>query len=885
MKDSQPKAIYLKDYQAPDYWIDQTNLTFDLFEDHAMVTSVLSIRRNPDNPSASAAENAPRNKLPELVLVGDDLELLSLEIDDQPFPDFVEEGGFLRIATPTEAFTLKTVCRIKPQENTSLEGLYKSNGMFCTQCEAEGFRKITYYLDRPDVMSRFITRITADKAAYPVLLSNGNDIERGELDHGRHFVTWEDPFKKPSYLFALVAGNLQYVEDHFTTMSGREVTLRLFTEAHNIDQCDHAMISLKKSMKWDEQVYGREYDLDIFMIVAVDHFNMGAMENKGLNIFNSACVLASPETATDARFQRVEAIVAHEYFHNWSGNRVTCRDWFQLSLKEGFTVFRDSEFSADMNSRGVKRIEDVNILRTAQFAEDAGPMAHPVRPESFIEISNFYTVTVYEKGAEVVRMIHGILGPEDFRKGSDLYFERHDGQAVTCEDFVKAMEDASGRDLGLFRRWYSQAGTPVLKVSDEYDEENKQYRLTIEQSCPATPGQKEKLPFHIPVRIGLLDGEGEDLPLNNAGDTDQVLDVKQEKETFTFDNIEERPLPSILRGFSAPVRVRYDYSRDDLLFLMENDSDHFNRWDASQRLASGVIDEMVAALEQGRECSPDESLIKAFGTIITDESLDLAVKAEMLSLPSEASLAEQAVEVYPQFIHQARLTVKNAIASAHRESLETLWRSLSINKPYRPEAEDIAERTLKNISLSYLTSLNDKGMLALAEQQYHGASNMTDRFAALASIVNAGCQNRELIEEALADFLERYQDDTNVMDQWLSVQAASPSMGTLEHILALMQHDIFDATSPNKLRSVLGGFAGNMKQFHRVDGLGYEFLTDQLLDLDKKNPQIAARLMTPLTRWRKFEPGCRERMRKALERIKATPGLSSDVYEVVTKSL
>ncbi|WP_163370867.1 aminopeptidase N [Endozoicomonas acroporae] len=885
MKDSQPKAIYLKDYQAPDYWIDQTNLTFDLFEDHAMVTSVLSIRRNPDHPSASTAENAPQNKLPELVLVGDNLELLSLEIDDQPFTDFREADGFLRIASPTEAFTLKTVCRIKPQENTSLEGLYKSNGMFCTQCEAEGFRKITYYLDRPDVMSRFITRITADKAAYPVLLSNGNDIERGELDHGRHFVTWEDPFKKPSYLFALVAGNLQYVEDHFTTMSGREVTLRLFTEAHNIDQCDHAMISLQKSMKWDEQVYGREYDLDIFMIVAVDHFNMGAMENKGLNIFNSACVLASPETATDARFQRVEAIVAHEYFHNWSGNRVTCRDWFQLSLKEGFTVFRDSEFSADMNSRGVKRIEDVNILRTAQFAEDAGPMAHPVRPESFIEIANFYTVTVYEKGAEVVRMIHGILGPEDFRKGSDLYFARHDGQAVTCEDFVKAMEDASGRDLGQFRRWYSQAGTPVLKVSDEYDEENRQYRLTIEQSCPATPGQKEKLPFHIPVRIGLLDGEGEDLPLNNAGDTDQVLDVKQDKETFTFENIEERPLPSILRGFSAPVRVRYDYSRDDLLFLMENDSDHFNRWDASQRLASGVIDEMVAALEQGRECSPDESLIKAFGTIITDESLDLAVKAEMLSLPSEASLAEQAIEVYPQFIHQARLTVKNAIASAHRESLETLWRSLSINKPYRPEAEDIAERTLKNISLSYLTSLDDKGMLALAEQQYHGASNMTDRFAALASIVNAGCQDRELIEEVLADFLERYQDDTNVMDQWLSVQAASPSLGTLEHILALMQHEIFDATSPNKLRSVLGGFAGNMKQFHRVDGLGYEFLTDQLLDLDKKNPQIAARLMTPLTRWRKFEPGCRKRMRKALERIKATPGLSSDVYEVVTKSL
>lgn len=881
MKDSQPEAIFLKDYQAPDYWIDQTNLNFDLFEDYTLVTSVLGIHRNLDKKSDKQQEGRP----PDLVLVGDDLELVAVEIDGKLFLNFKVDDGFLTIFSPKKNFILKTVCRIKPQENTSLEGLYKSNGMFCTQCEAEGFRKITYYLDRPDVMSRFTTRITADKIAYPVLLSNGNDIEHGELDDGRHYVIWEDPFKKPCYLFALVAGDLQYVQDHFTTMSGRKVALRLFTEAHNIDQCDHAMISLKKSMKWDEDVYGREYDLDIFMIVAVDRFNMGAMENKGLNIFNSACVLASPETATDARFQRVEAVVAHEYFHNWSGNRVTCRDWFQLSLKEGFTVFRDSEFSADMNSRGVKRIEDVNVLRTAQFAEDAGPMAHPIRPESYIEISNFYTVTVYEKGAEVVRMIHGILGSENFRKGSDLYFERHDGQAVTCEDFVKAMEDASGCDLGQFRRWYSQAGTPVLTVSDEYDEEKKQYQLIIEQSCPSTPGQKKKLPFHIPVRIGLVDGEGDDVPLNEAGDADLVLDVKQEKEVFIFEDIEERPLPSILRGFSAPVRVKYGYSRNDLLFLMENDSDQFNRWDASQRLASGVIDEMVAAMEQGRECCPDASLIRVFGTIISDEYLDLAMKAEVLSLPSEASLAEQSVEVYPQFIHRARLQVKGAIAEANKAALEDLWRSLSIDKPYRPEAEDIAERTLKNITLSYLTSLENKGMLALAEQQYHGASNMTDRFAALASIINAGCQNQELIDEVLADFFERYQYDTNVMDQWLSVQASSPSLGTLEHILTLMQHEIFDATSPNKLRSVLGGFAGNMKQFHRVDGLGYEFLSDQLLDLDKKNPQIASRLMTPLTRWRKFEPGCRKRMRKALQRIKATSGLSSDVYEIVTKSL
>ncbi len=876
MKDSQPKVIYLKDYRAPDYWIDHTSLNVDLYEDHALVTSVLNMRHNPDHPSGT---------LPDLVLVGDDLELISVALNDQPFADYQLGNGELKLAVPGDSFVLKTVSRIRPQDNTSLEGLYKSNGMFCTQCEAEGFRKITWYLDRPDVMSRFTTRITADKSAYPVLLSNGNDVERGELDDGRHFVTWEDPFKKPSYLFALVAGDLQCVEDHFTTMSGRKVTLRIFTEAHNIDQCDHAMISLKKSMRWDEEVYGREYDLDIFMIVAVDHFNMGAMENKGLNIFNSACVLASPETATDARFQRVEAIVAHEYFHNWSGNRVTCRDWFQLSLKEGFTVFRDSEFSADMNSRGVKRIEDANILRTAQFAEDAGPMAHSVRPESFIEIANFYTVTVYEKGAEVVRMIHGLLGAEDFRKGSDLYFERHDGQAVTCEDFVKAMEDASGRDLQQFRRWYSQAGTPVLTVRDEYDEQHKQYRLTVEQSCPATPGQKEKLPFHIPLRVGLLDKEGNDLVLNAAGETELVLDVTQARETFVFDALEECPLPSLLRGFSAPVRVKYNYSRDDLLFLMEHDSDHFNRWDACQRLASGVIDEMVAAMEQGKTCAPDERLIRAFGTIINDTSIDMAVKAEMLVLPSDAALAEQAIEVYPLFIHQARQQVKQEIALAHGPALATLWQSLSVDKPYRPQANDIAERTLKNICLSYLTGLDDKAQLALAEQQYDAASNMTDRFSALSSIVNAGYQERTVTKRVLADFLSRYRHDTNVMDQWLSVQAASPVLGTLENIHSLMQHEVFDASSPNKLRSLLGGFASNMKQFHCIDGQGYEFLTDQLLDLDKKNPQIASRLMTPLTRWRKFEPGCRERMRKALERIKATPGLSADVYEVVTKSL
>ena len=876
MKEVQPRAIFLKDYQAPEYWIDNTDLTFDLHEDHARVTSVLKLRRNPDKQPGT---------LPELVLVGQNMELISVHIDGSACSNYTLDGDNLSIPVTEAEFELQIVNKIKPQANTSLEGLYKSRGMFCTQCEAEGFRKITYYLDRPDVMSSFTTRIIADKARYPVLLSNGNNIERGDLEDGRHYVVWEDPFKKPSYLFALVGGDLEFVEDTFTTMSGRDVTLRIFTEAHNIDQCDHAMVSLKKSMKWDEEVYGREYDLDIFMIVAVDHFNMGAMENKGLNIFNSACVLAKPETATDARFQRIEAIVAHEYFHNWSGNRVTCRDWFQLSLKEGFTVFRDSEFSADMNSRGVKRIEDAGLLRTAQFAEDAGPMAHPVRPESFIEISNFYTRTIYEKGAEVVRMIHGILGAEDFRKGTDLYFDRHDGQAATCEDFVKAMEEASGRDLSQFRRWYNQAGTPVITVTDRFDEDDKVYELIVEQSCPATPGQESKESFHIPVKLGLLDAEGNDLPLNALGETEQVLDVKQSREVYRFNNIEERPLPSILRGFSAPVRVKYDYSRDDLIFLMQYDSDSFNRWDAGQRLATDVIQEMVAAKENGETLAPDPRLIDAFATILADESLDHAMKAEMLILPSSASLAEQADVIYPLAIYESRKAVRKAVAEAHKDSFYNLWQSLRSDKAYKPEAADIAERTLKNTCLGYLCALNDPEGVMVAGTQYKDATNMTDRASALSCVVNAGLQDADMVKDSLEDFLNRYKDDTNVMDQWLSLQAGSPNLGSLANIRELMTHDVYDASSPNKLRSVVSAFADNMSQFHAGNGEGYEFLADILIEMDRKNPQMASRLATPLTRWRKYEPGCSARMKKALERVKATPDLSTDVYEVVTKSL
>lgn len=877
MSTAEAKVIYRKDYQPPEYWIDQTDLTFDLFESHAIVTAQLHIRRNNDRANSDT--------LPPLVLVGEQVELQALSIDGNPTTDYQVAGNTLTIQPTATQFILETQCRIEPQNNTSLEGLYKSNGMFCTQCEAEGFRRITYYLDRPDVMAVFSTKVIADKQQYPILLSNGNAIERGELAEGRHFVTWQDPFKKPAHLFALVAGDLAHIEDSFTTQSGREITLQIFTEPHNIDQCDYGMASLKKAMRWDEEVYGREYDLDIFMIVAVDHFNMGAMENKGLNIFNSSCLLASTQTATDARHQRIEGIVAHEYFHNWSGNRVGCRDWFQLSLKEGFTVFRDAEFSADMNSRGVKRIEDVSLLRTAQFAEDASPMAHSIRPDSFIEISNFYTLTVYEKGAEVIRMMHGILGSENFRKACDLYFERHDGQAATCEDFVKAMENASGCDLTLFRNWYRQAGTPVITVSDEYNEDQLRYTLTIEQSCPATPGQAEKQPFHIPVRLALLDGEGEDMLLNTAGETEQVLDVKQPVQQFVFDNIQERPLPSILRSFSAPVKVRYDYSFDDLLFLASYDNDDFNRWDAMQRLAFESIQTMAEQIKVKQTAELNPALLQAIRAVLADDQLDFAVKAYMLTLPSTASLAEQCDEIHPASLVAARRQALVTIATALHTEFLALYQALNIDKLYQPIAADIAERSLKNTALSYLTALDDASMLALAQQQYVSATNMTDRAAALNSVLNSGHRDDSIIESVLADFLQRYRSDNTVMDQWLSMQMSSRLLGNLEHAKQLMRHEVYDASSPNKVRSVLGTLAGNMAAFHSKDGSCYQWYAEQITAEDKKNPMIAARLVTPLTRWRKYASSYQTAMRNALEQIQQSGKLSNDLFEVVSKSL
>ncbi len=886
-KEAQAKTIFLKDYQVPPFLIDKTELVFDLLDSHADVHSTLHMRRNPDCQQLS----------PVLNLNGQDMELLEVRIDGKVLGKDCYElnDEFLNLAELPAEFTLQISTRIKPQDNTSLEGLYRSRTMYCTQCEAEGFRKITYYLDRPDVMSEFVTTVKADKTKFPVLLSNGNPIEEGACDDGRAFATWHDPFKKPAYLFALVAGDLDRVDDTFVTASGREVSLRIFVESKDVDKVDHAMESLKRSMRWDEEVYGREYDLDIFMIVAVDDFNMGAMENKGLNIFNTSCVLTKPEISTDQAYQRVEAIVAHEYFHNWTGNRVTCRDWFQLSLKEGFTVYRDAEFSADMGSATVKRVEDVSTLRTLQFAEDGGPMAHPVRPESYMEISNFYTLTIYEKGAELVRMIANLLGKEDFRKGSDLYFDRHDGQAVTTDDFVKAMEDASGKDLGQFRRWYSQAGTPVLDAQGEYDEEAQTFTLSIAQTCPPTPESAHKAPFHIPVAMGLL-GEAGELALHLQGDeapgesednTHKVLELTEVKQRFVFENVMERPVPSLLRGLSAPVRLNYNYSREDYTLMMRADSDGFSRWNASQQLGVAVIHEAMASWKAGKDITVDPLLVEAYRTVLRDSSLDKAMVALMLTLPTEAYLSELASEIDVDAIHYARNGVKRELAKALKNEFIGIYESYDHSLPYTPSAGDIAARSLCNVALSYLMSSGDSHVLEKCHQQYLSSNNMTDVMAALVSLVNSEDEAAEIKRRAaLDDFFDKWKDEALVVNQWLSVQANCCLEGGLERVQALLEHPAFDIKNPNKARSLIGGFcAGNPVNFHRKDGKGYAFLAEQIIVLNDLNPQVASRLCGPLTKWKKYDAERQTLMQAALETIKAHPGLSKDVYEVVSKSL
>ena len=876
MRDSLPQTIYLKDYKVSPFVLEKTDLVFDLGDEQTRVTATLSVKRNPLSDETTA----------DLVLNGSEgLDLQSVQIDGRALGqgDYRRDSESLTIFGVPSSAEITTQVLIQPQLNTTMMGLYRSRTMYCTQCEAEGFRDITYYLDRPDVMSEFTTQVIAEKAKYPILLSNGNPIARGDLDGGRHFVTWHDPFKKPAYLFALVAGTLSVVEDSFTTLSGREVLLQIFVEEKDLDKCDHAMVSLKHSMRWDEEVYGREYDLDIFMIVAVDDFNMGAMENKGLNIFNTSAVLANPKTTTDAAFQRVEAIVAHEYFHNWSGNRVTCRDWFQLSLKEGFTVYRDAQFSADMNSATVKRIESASYLRTHQFAEDGGPMSHPVQPDSYMEINNFYTLTVYEKGAEVVGMIRTLLGAETFRAGSDLYFSRHDGQAVTIEEFVKAMEDASGRDLKQFRRWYKQSGTPHLKVSSICDAEDNTFTLNFAQSCPATPGQAQKQAFVIPVKLGLVGANG-DLPLNAKGDTEMVFELTETAQQLVIENVLEEPVPSLLRGLSAPVKLDYPYSTDQLAHLMASDSDGFNRWDAGQKLAFGLLEKLTDDAVKGRAMIMDKQLIAAYDALLSDATLDPAMVELMLQLPNEAQLHEEAAIIHVDAIHSARKFVRRSLADALRDKFLAVYQRHNIQQVYAPEAEQIGRRALKNVALSYLMLVEGEGV-ELAWTQFNQADNMTDKAAALTCLVNTPAA-AEKAEVALKQFEEQYSNEALVMNLWLQIQAANAQPGGLSRVQALLQHPAFTMSNPNKIRSLIGGFCNaNLINFHNPDGSGYEFLKQHILALHSKNPQVAARLMTPLTRWKKFPEPNRQQMRDALQVIADEPGLVKDIFEIATKSL
>ncbi|MGL4965818.1 MAG: aminopeptidase N [Inquilinus sp.] len=874
---SAPRTIRLADYRLPDFLIDTVDLRFDLREDGATVTSRLTMRRNP----ATSDPAAP------LVLDGQGLKLAGVVLDGEALGDnrYSVDAEHLTLPGLPQSFTLEIATEIEPQNNTSLQGLYTSGGNFCTQCEAEGFRHITYYLDRPDILARYTTTIVADKAKVPVLLSNGNPVGAGEAEGGRHWAKWEDPFPKPSYLFALVAGDLVAVEDSFTTRSGRPIDLKIFTRRGDETKVGHAMQSLQASMAWDEQAYGFEYDLDLFMIVAVSDFNMGAMENKGLNIFNTALVLASRETATDGDFQRVESVVAHEYFHNWTGNRITCRDWFQLSLKEGLTVFRDQEFSADLNSRPVQRIADVRRLRAIQFPEDAGPIAHPIRPESYIEINNFYTPTVYEKGAEVIRMIHTLLGPAGYRKGIDLYVERHDGQAATCENFVAAMEDASGVDLKLFRRWYSQAGTPEIAVEEEWAD--GRYSLTLAQSTAPTPGQPDKQPLHIPVALGLLDGQGRDLPVRLAGEAEaksgtRVLSLTEARQRFVFEGLAKRPVPSLFRGFSAPVKLA-PQPRERLAFLFAHDSDPFNRWEAGQQLAAQLLLEGVATRRAGRDWRLDPDFVAAVGRLLDDPALDAAFVAEAMALPSESFLADQMAMIDVEGIHAVREAARLAIATALRDRLLALYRANDDQGPFDVSAAAVGRRALKNACLAALGLLQgDTEATGLVLAQARTGGTMTDVLAALTVLRDRDIPERT---QALEAFYAKWQDEPLVVDKWFALQATSALPGTLDAIKALTRHSAFTLRNPNRARALISSLAmGNPLHFHAADGSGYAFLADQVLALNGPNPQLAARILVPLGRWQRHEPGRRAAMQAELDRILAAPDLSRDVYEIAAKS-
>lgn len=872
---------YLKDYQQPAYWIDDVKLQFDLDIESTLVSSQLQIRRNESVASDDSS----------LYLDGKDLQLKRVSVNGRELSEDEYERdtkGLLIKNVPTE-FTLETLVILNPMANTSLEGLYYAGEKFCSQCEPEGFRRISFFSDRPDVMSRYEVRLIANKDQFPVLLSNGNLIDQGNLSNGKHFAVWRDPSLKPCYLFALVAANLQWQEDSFTTFSGKHVNLRIYTEKENIHKCDHAMQSLKQAMRWDEEYYGREYDLENYMIVAVNDFNTGAMENKGLNLFNSSFVLASSETATDEDYYNIQNVVGHEYFHNWSGNRVTCRDWFQLSLKEGFTVFRDQQFSAEMNSPVVKRINDVNILRNVQFTEDSGPIAHPVRPDQYMEINNFYTVTVYNKGAEVIRMLHSLLGAERFRDGTNLYFSRYDGQAVTTDDFICAMEESNKLDLTQFKLWYEQAGTPVVSIKDEYDPQRYQYKLLISQSCPDTPNQTNKKPFHIPIEYGLLDPHtGEDMRLDHSADLNgaantHVIQLTQSSEEIVFEGVDKKPVPSLLRKFSAPVKIHYERSEQDLAFLLANDSDPFNCWDAGQNLALKQMLRQVEAYQKNERMSEPAQLTESIKKLIQTRKGDPALLAQILNLPSEIYLAEQLDVIDVDAVFNARLFTRRFIAETLYDDLLVLFHANQEVGSYEFNSIAVAKRSLKNVALEYLMETESDAVIDLCVQQFRNASNMTDRQAALTFLSNFDISQRQT---CLDEFYQQFKDDPQVTDKWFAVQCRSRLPSSYATTRDLLKHPDFNIKNPNKVRAVLASYClYNPVNFHRKDGLGYELFAEQVLELNTINPLIAAKLAKFISRWCRYDEQRQQKMRDTLMYIRDSEGLSNEVYEIVTRSL
>ena len=874
MAENTPKVKHLKDYKKPDYKIESVHLDFDLDEENTQVASTMKVKSDYD---VSTGEVRP------LHLDGDELTLTGIAIDGRALKpeEYVVDDKGLTILNPPAEFELSIGTEIHPKANTKLEGLYVSNGMFCTQCEPEGFRRITYYPDHPDVMSVFTTTLRADKEKLPCLLSNGNLIKEEKMDDGRTAVTWNDPFPKPSYLFALVGGDLDYINDKFVTMSGREVTLGVYANKGQKDKLDYTMDSIKRSMAWDEKAFGREYDLDLFNLVAVSDFNQGAMENKGLNIFNSAYVIADAHTATDHDYAGIEGVVGHEYFHNWSGDRVTVRDWFNLSLKEGLTVYRDQEFSRDMRSRSVNRIENVSSLRAGQFAEDAGPTAHAVRPESYVEINNFYTSTIYNKGAEIVRMYEKMLGKEKFREANDLHFTRNDGKAVTIDDYAKCMEDVSGMDLTQFKRWYSQAGTPSVFAEGEYDEKAQTYTLKLRQATKPTPGQDTKLPFVIPMEMGLLGADGKDMPLQLAGEeeaqgTSRVMILDKDEATLTFVNVKEKPVLSANRDFTAPINFHMDYTDAERAHLMAHDSDLFNRWDAAQQYGVKKMLSMVKDIQEGKEPKADDGYLNALGSYLKDPSLDKAFVAKALELPSEKYIADQMDVVDVDAIAKARKAVSKAFVERFEGDLTRVYDALDVEKPFKPVAKDAGERALKNTALGYLASTKKPEHIARVTKQYEKANNMTYRFAAM-SIAAGSKAGKEVVE----DFYNRFKDEELVVNKWLGVVAAE----SLDGAKKAVAHESFAITNPNKVRSVMRKFSANQTAFHAKDGSGYEFVADMAVKLDGLNPLVAADTVKPLTSWRKFDPERQGMMKAALEKVLAKPGLSKNVYEVVSKSL